>query len=59
MFKEIISCADGGPMPPKGMSIETAYYVGMYDDNGTIDEAWYTSEADARDAFDLLPAEIA
>lgn len=54
MFKEIISCAKGGPTPPRGMTIETAYYVGIYDDNGTILCEFFDSEASANDAFHRL-----
>ncbi len=32
---EMISCADGGPTPPPHLP-DTSWYVGLYNDSGTI-----------------------
>lgn len=53
-FKEIISCADGGPEPHLGMDPETSFYVGIYDDEGTILDAWFDTEEEAQAAFDRI-----
>lgn len=50
---EIIACADGGPAPPEGMP-ETSWYVGIYDDTGTIIGQFYSDEGTARVNHDLL-----
>ena len=53
--KEIISCADGGPTPPPHMAVAAnAYYVGIYDDNGTILCEFFDNETTAQDAFDRI-----
>jgi len=54
MFKEIISCADGGPEPLLGMDLETAYYVGIFDDSGEILSNFFDTETEARAAFDRI-----
>lgn len=56
MFKEIIPCADGGPEPLWGMDPETSYYVGVYDDKGTIISDFFDNEAEARAAYDRIDA---
>ena len=53
IYKEIIACAEGGPAPPPGMKAD-AYYVGAYDDNGTILCEFFPDEAAAKIAFDRL-----
>lgn len=55
MFKEIIPCADGGPTPPPHMlDVASAYYVGVYDDKGTIISDFFDNEAEARAAYDRI-----
>ena len=54
-YKEIISCADGGPEPLWGMDPETAYYVGIYDGNGTILCEFFDNETAANIAFNRIP----
>ena len=55
MYKEIIACADGGPTPPPHIvDVETAYYVGIYDDNGTILCEFFDNKAAANYAFDRI-----
>lgn len=54
IYKEIIACAEGGPTPPPNMDPD-AYYVGIYDDNGTILCEFFDSKAEAKIAFDRLP----
>ena len=53
MKKELISCAEGGPAPPEGMP-DTSWYIGLYDDAGTIIEAFFDTEEEALVAFGRL-----
>lgn len=55
VFKEIMACADGGPEPHWGMNPATAFYVSIYDDAGTILDAFFDTEAEAQVVFDRLP----
>jgi hypothetical protein len=54
MFKEIISCADGGPEPLWGMSAETAYFVGIYDESGELLSNFFDTEQEARAVYDRI-----
>jgi hypothetical protein len=56
VYKEIIPCADSGPTPPPHIvDVETAYYVGIYDNNGTILCEFFDTETAAKTAFDRIP----
>ena len=54
MFKEILSCADGGPEPLWGMSAETAYFVGIYDESGELLSNFFDTEQEARAVYDRI-----
>ena len=54
MYKEILSCADGGPEPLWGMSAETAYFVAIYDENGELLSNFFDTEEEARAVFDRI-----
>ena len=53
MKKEILSCEDGGPTPPCGFP-NNSWYVGLYDEQGTIAGQFYKTEKEARDVFSRL-----
>ena len=56
IHKEIIACADGGPTPPPHiLDPETAYYVGIYDETGTILCEFFDNQLSAEAAFGSLP----
>jgi len=54
MYKEILSCADGGPEPLWGMNPETAYFVAIYDENGELLSNFFDTEEEARAVFDRI-----
>jgi hypothetical protein len=54
MYKEIMSCADGGPEPLWGMNPETSYYVAIYDENGELLSNFFDTEEEARAVFDRI-----
>jgi hypothetical protein len=58
-YKEIIWCEDGGPTPPCGMALETTYYIGIYDEQGTILCEFFADKYSAIEAFNriALPVE--
>jgi hypothetical protein len=54
MYKEILSCADGGPEPLWGMNPETSYYVAIYDESRTLLSNFFDTEEEARLVFDRI-----